>query len=94
MENDAFLVDSVEGHRTFRKPQIFKAVYQDLIDRAREKGAKKVTFSDKGINETPRKFMEFIGSLGHKRGDIKMKLDTKGYLEAKKDKVEGYIVDL
>ena len=44
MEKDKFLVDSVEGHRTFRKPQIFNAVYQDLVDRAREKGAKKSDF--------------------------------------------------
>ena len=93
MENDKFLVDSVEGHRTFRKPQIFKAVYQDLVDRAREKGAKRAIFSDRGTNETPIKFMEFIGSLGPKRGNIKMKLDTEGYLEANRG-VSGYIVNL
>ncbi|MEM3190735.1 MAG: hypothetical protein QW292_01220, partial [Candidatus Parvarchaeota archaeon] len=33
-EGDTFLVDSVEGHRVFRKPQIFKAVYEDLLARA------------------------------------------------------------
>ena len=94
MENDAFLVDSVEGHRTFRKPQIFKAVYQDLIDRAREKGAKRVIFSDGGINETPKKFIEFLEGLRLKRNRVKMKLNTEGYLEAEKSGVKGYIVNL
>ena len=94
MEKDKFLVDSVEGHRTFRKPQIFNAVYQDLVDRAREKGAKRVIFSDGGINETPKKFMEFLGDLGIKKGYVNMKLNTNGYLEAEKENVKGYITDL
>ena len=94
MENDTFLVDSVEGHRTFRKPQVFKAVYQDLVDRANEKGAKRVIFSEGGINETPNNFIKFLGNLGLERGDIKMKLDTEGYLEAGEDGVGGYIVNL
>ena len=94
MEKDKFLVDSVEGHRTFRKPQIFNAVYQDLVKRAREKGAKRVIFSDGGINETPKKFIEFLGDLGIKKGYVNMKLNTNGYLEAEKENVKGYIIDL
>ena len=94
MEKDKFLVDSVEGHRTFRKPQIFKAVYQDLIDRAREKGAKRVIFSEEGINETPEKFIEFLEGLRLKRNHVKMKLNTEGYLEAEKSGVKGYTINL
>ncbi len=94
IENDKFLVDSVEGHRTFRKPQIFQAVYQDLVDRAREKGAKRVIFSEEGINETPKKFIEFLEGLGLKRDIVKMKLNTEGYLEAEKSGVKGYTVNL
>ncbi len=94
MKDDTFLVDSVEGHRTFRKPQIFKAVYQDLVDRAAEKGAKRVIFSGSGANETPKNFIKFLGDLGLANGSIKMELDTEGYLEAEVDGVKGYIVDL
>ena len=93
MEKNNFLVDSIEGHRGFRKEQIFKAVYQDLLDRAREKDAKTVIFSENGLNETPRKFIEFLGSLGLKKGSVKMKLSTKGYLEAEKSAAKGYIVN-
>ncbi len=94
MEKNNFLVDSVEGHRTFRKPQIFQAVYQDLIDRAKEKGAKKIIFSENGINETPKEFIEFLGGLGLKGESVKMELDTEGYLEAEKYMVKGYSVNL
>ena len=91
MEDDRFLVDSVEGHRTFRKPQIFDAVYRDLIARAGEKGAKEVIFSAGGINETPGGFMAYLKSLGCRKGKAKMRLDTEGYLEADEDMVEGYV---
>ena len=94
MEKNTFLVDSVEGHRTFRKPQIFKAVYQDLVERAREKGAEKVIFSENCMNETPKKFIEFLGNFGLKKGNVDMKLNTEGYLEAEKENVKGYIVNL
>ncbi|MCL4375908.1 hypothetical protein M1558_00235 [Candidatus Parvarchaeota archaeon] len=93
MEDNTFLVDSVEGHRTFRKPQIFKAVYKDLLERAKEKGAKTVIFSENGINETPKKFIEFLGDLGIKKGYVNMKLNTNGYLEAKNG-VMGYVINL
>ena len=94
MEKDKFLVDSVEGHRTFRKPQIFNAVYQDLVERAREKGAEKVIFNENCMNETPNKFIEFLGNSGLKKGNVDMKLNTEGYLEAVKGRVRGYIVNL
>ena len=92
MEDSTFLVDSVEGHRTFRKPQVFKAVYQDLITRAEEKGAKIAIFSNSGTNETPRKFIDFLRDMGLKQVSIKMKLNTNSYLEANKNNVSGYIV--
>ena len=94
MEKDKFLVDSVEGHRTFRKPQIFKAVYHDLVERARDKGAEKIIFSENCMNETPNKFIEFLGNSGLKKGNVDMKLNTEGYLEAVKGRVRGYIVNL
>jgi hypothetical protein len=93
-EGDRFLVDSIEGHRTFRKPQIFDAVYKDLMDRARSKGYKEIIFSNGGTNETPKRFIEYLGSVGLKNGKVKMDLDTKGYLEADEDGVDGYVVSL
>jgi len=94
MENDKFLVDSVEGHRTFRKPQIFEAVYQDLVERAKEKGARTIIFSHNGINETPKDFIEFLRGLKLKKDSVKMELYTEGYLEAGKNGVTGYTVNL
>ncbi len=91
MEDGTFLVDSVEGHRTFRKPKIFDAVRRDLMERAKEKGAKRILFSEGGTNETPKKFMDYLGHLGLKKGKIKMKLDTEGYLEADEDGASGYV---
>ncbi len=94
MEDGTFLVDSVEGHRTFRKPKIFDAVRRDLVERAKEKGAKRILFSKGGTNETPKKFMDYLGKLGLKKGKIKMKLDTKGYLEADKNGASGYVSEI
>ncbi len=92
MEDGTFLVDSVEGHRTFRKPQIFDAVRRDLVERAKEKGAKRILFSEGGTNETPKEFMEYLGHLGLEKGKIKMKLDTEGYLEADEAGASGYVL--
>ncbi len=89
-----FLVDSVEGHRTFRKPKIFDAVRRDLVERAKEKGAKRILFSEGGTNETPKEFMEYLGHLGLEKGKIKMKLDTKGYLEADEAGASGYVLGI
>ena len=38
--------------------------------------------------------MEFLGDLGIKKGYVNMKLNTNGYLEAEKENVKGYIIDL
>jgi hypothetical protein len=93
MEDGTFLVDSVEGHRTFRKPKIFDAVYRDLVARAAEKKAKRIVFSEGGVNETPKKFIEYLGTLGLEKGKVKMALDTEGYLEADEEGVSGYVLE-
>ena len=93
-EGDKFLVDSVEGHRTFRKPQIFDAVYKDLIYRAKSKGCEKMIFSENEANETPKEFIEYLDSAGLKKGTARMSLGTEGYLEADRDGVKGYTVSL
>ncbi len=86
-----FLVDSVEGNRVFRKPGIFERVYEDLIYRAEEKGAKRVVFNRESRNETPQKFIGYISiKEGLNEGIIRMNLDTEGYLEANKEGVNGY----
>ena len=94
VEKDTFLVDSVEGHRTFRKPQIFEAVYADLVARAGEKGAKRIVFSEGGTNDTPKRFIEYLGKLGLRKGRAKMALDTDGHLEADEKGVKGYVVEI
>jgi hypothetical protein len=93
IENDNFLVDSVEGHRTFRKKKIFDAVYKDLINRAKEYGARRIIFSTNVYNDTPNQFIEHIKGYGLKSKRIKMTLDTEGYLEAYKEGTQGYILD-
>ena len=92
MDDGTFLVDSVEGHRTFRKPKIFDAVRRDLVERAKEKGAKRILFGEGGTNETPKKFMDCLGHIGLEKGKIKMKLDTEGYLEADEAGASGYVL--
>ncbi len=93
-EDDKFLVDSVEGHRTFRKYKIFDAVYMDLIDRAKSKGCKKIIFSENGANETSKDFIRYLGGVGLEWGTTRMSLDTKRHLEADRDGVKGYTVSL
>jgi len=92
MEDNIFLVDSVEGHRRFRNDKIFEIVYNDLIERAREKGAEMIVFNIDVYNETSRKFIEYLSRKNLPKGRIKMRLDTDAYLEAKKDGVNGYVV--
>ncbi len=93
LEDGKFLVDSVEGHRTFNKRGIFNAVYRDLIDRARDLGAEKIVFSTGGINRTPMAFIESLKKRGLELGSTSMKLDTEGYLEAE-HMVNGYVIRL
>jgi hypothetical protein len=92
MKDNIFLVDSVEGHRRFRNDKIFEIVYNDLIERAREKGAKMVVFNINVLNETPREFIEYLSKKNLPKERIEMRLDTDAYLEAEKDGVNGYVV--
>jgi hypothetical protein len=92
MEDGIFLVDSVEGHRRFRKPEIFEIVYTDLINRAREKKAEMIVFNIDVFTGTPQEFIEYLSRNNLPKERIKMRLDTDGYLEAKKDGVNGYVV--
>ena len=94
LENGVFLVDSVEGHRTFRKPNVFSIVYQDLIDRAKENRAKQIIFNTTGRNETPQEFINYVKKINFNKGNTKMNLNTNGNLEAKRSFVSGYIVNL
>ena len=93
-ENENFLVDSVEGHRTFRKHKIFEIVYKDLIQRAISKECQQIIFNSNGINETAKRFAEYLEDINLKKSYTKMKLETKGYLDANKYQVEGYVVNL
>ncbi len=91
-EGDTLLGDAVAGHRTFQKPQIFDAVYSDLLARAKEQGAASVIFNSDAGNATPRSFLKHLESMGLKAGRKKMNLDTEGYLEADEEEVKGYVV--
>jgi hypothetical protein len=94
MENGIFLVDSVEGHRRFRKPKIFEIVYNDLIQRAKDKGARMVIFNKSALNKTPEEFLDYLKTKNLPEETVNMKLDTAGYLEADEDGVDGYIVKI
>ncbi|MGC8699293.1 MAG: hypothetical protein ACP5RE_03865, partial [Candidatus Acidifodinimicrobium sp.] len=92
IENDKFLVDSVEGHRTFRKAPIFDAVYKDLVYRAKSKGAKEVIFGTNGVNETAIHFIRYIKESEHKYGlrqeAISMELNRNdAYIETHKERM-------
>jgi len=94
MENGIFLVDSVEGHRRFRKPKIFEIVYNDLIQRAKQKNAETIVFNKDVLNKTPQAFIEYLSTKNIPEKRIKIELDTDGRLEANEDGVNGYIVKL
>ncbi|MEM5832141.1 MAG: hypothetical protein QXT38_02415 [Candidatus Aenigmatarchaeota archaeon] len=91
LEDKKLLVDSVEGHGRFRKEEIFEIVYRDLIERAKEWGAEIVVFNSYTPNETPRKFLEYLGSKNLKEGIVEMELKTSASLEAGR-LVKGYVV--
>ncbi|MEM5875511.1 MAG: hypothetical protein QXX45_03000, partial [Candidatus Aenigmatarchaeota archaeon] len=91
LEDKKLLVDSVEGHRRFRKEEIFEIVYNDLIERAKEWGAEVVVFSKNTLNETSRKFLEYLSSKNLKYDEVEMKLNTSAYIEAERP-VKGYVV--
>ena len=91
IENNKFLVDSVEGHRTFRKAPIFDAVYKDLVYRAKSKGAKEIIFGTDGVNETARDFIRYLeeskDKYGLRKEAINMKLNKNAYIETSKEKL-------
>ena len=83
LEGSTFLVDSVEGNAVMRKDNIFEIVYSDLVGRASEKGAQRIAFGTfPDGNVTALKFIEYIRDKDLKIGPVRLKLDTKGYLEA------------
>jgi hypothetical protein len=94
IEDRIFLVDSVEGHRTFRKPKIFEIVYNDLIERAKYRGASMVIFNKNALNKTPEGFLDYLKTKNLPEETVNMELDTEGYLEANKNGVNGYIVKI
>ncbi|MBU5682440.1 MAG: hypothetical protein KQA34_01885 [Candidatus Aenigmarchaeota archaeon] len=91
LEDKKLLVDSIEGHRRFRKEEIFEIVYRDLIERAKEWGVEIVIFNTNVMNETSRKFLDYLKRKNLEEKEIEMKLNTGAYLEAKKP-IRGYIV--
>lgn len=97
MEKDSFLVDSVEGHRVFRKPEIFFTVYQDLVGRARSKGARRIIFNKDVSNETAKDFIDYLDKTKYKLGlnleVINVRLDTAGYIESSEES-DGYTLNL
>ncbi|MFH8039035.1 MAG: hypothetical protein QXJ14_03430 [Candidatus Aenigmatarchaeota archaeon] len=93
LEDKKLLVDSIEGHRRFRKEEIFEIVYNDLIERAKEWKAEIVIFNKNAPNKTPREFIEYLKSKNLKEDKIEMKLDTEAYLEAN-EKVKRYVVKI
>jgi hypothetical protein len=94
LEGGTFLVDSVEGHRSFCKPKIFEIVYNDLIQRAKQKNAKRIVFNKDVLNRTSRAFIEYLSRKNLPEEKIKMRLDTDGYLEANRNGVNGYVIKL
>jgi hypothetical protein len=93
-KNKVFLVDSVEGHRRFRNDKIFEIVYNDLIERAQTIGADIVAINENVHTETSKQFVKYLEKRGLERGRVKVELNTEAYLEAGKDKINGYIVKL
>ncbi|MDE1850553.1 MAG: hypothetical protein KGH54_02035 [Candidatus Micrarchaeota archaeon] len=79
-----FLVDSVEGHRFFRKNAVFEIVFNDLIERAREKNADRIVFGRDGAGETSKKFIKYIENKGLKDMTIDFSIKKNVYLETEK----------
>ena len=55
------------------------------------KEAKRIVFKESDTNDTPKRFIEYLGKLGLKKERAKIALDTDGYLEADEEGVEGYV---
>lgn len=94
LENNIFLVDSVEGNSRFRKADIFEVVYNDLILRAKERNVKTIVFNMNVFNRTPKDFIHYLRNKDLKEDIIKMHLRTNATLEASKKGVRGYVLYL
>ncbi len=93
-EGNKFLVDSVEGSRDFRDKKIFDKVYEDIRYRAKEYGCKEIILGNSAFNETPNKFIQYISSKYNlKPVQIRLKLDTEGYMETEENG-ENYVIPL
>ncbi|MCK5593939.1 MAG: hypothetical protein KAI18_01720 [Candidatus Aenigmarchaeota archaeon] len=93
-QDDIFLVDSVEGHRTTRKDKVFEIIYNDLIYRAKMKNAKQIIFNRIVANETPIKFIEYIGKKGLDNTIIDMDIDIYTLEAADEENTKGYFIEL
>ncbi len=89
LEADKFLVDSVEGSVWMRNSAVCSMVHQDLVNRALEKGAAQIIFNRNVSNGTAKRFLEhLIGREGLMPSEVKMRLRTRSYLEAKESRKE------
>ncbi|MDE1870495.1 MAG: hypothetical protein KGH71_05980 [Candidatus Micrarchaeota archaeon] len=84
MTGGNFLVDSVEGHRIFRKDSIFEIVFSDLVERAREKNAQRIVFGKNGANKTSQMFIKYIEGKGLKDMTVEFRIKKNVYLETEK----------
>ena len=96
-QDDIFLVDSVEGHRTTRKDKVFEIIYNDLISRAKMKNTKRIIFNRTVFNETPKKFIEYIGKKDIEETVIDIDIDIctfETYSMEDDDEHKGYLIEL
>lgn len=83
LEDNVFLVDSVEGHTVMRRESTFEIIYNDLIGRAADLGAERIVFGAyNGGNTTAIQFLKHVEAKGLDRLPMSMRLDTEGYLES------------
>ncbi|MCW1297625.1 MAG: hypothetical protein QW061_03110 [Candidatus Rehaiarchaeum fermentans] len=104
IENNIFLVDSVEGNRGLRKEKLFEIIYKDLLERAKERGCKMIVFNKDVMNLTPKEFVKFVRKrIGLKEINLRMVFYEvkEGDLEARdmqnKDpshRFKGYLLNL
>ena len=92
VEGTTFLVDSVEGRERIRNGAFFGVVRKDIEERARLHGADTIIFSKDAGNKTPNEFLEFLRREGAAEGRVKMMLNTESYLEARRGRVNGYLI--
>jgi hypothetical protein len=93
MEGENFLVDSVEGHRRFRKDKIYETVFNDLVERAKERNAKLILFNSDVANLTAKGFVRYLGKKNLAKKNVPMRLATGGMLESRID-ANKYVIEL